>query len=334
MKTAKINIHIFLRKPYKFENHSIEKLFKTIIKKKDKEIKFKFLICPFVSSGLLNRLLNCLWAYFNQGDINHISGDINFISLFLNKDKTINTYHDCYNLRQYDGFKKWILKIFWYYLPIYKSRYITTVSNFTKKELKKFFNIKKDINVISNFIPDNNYLIKKKNRKKILIIGTTINKNLDRILYAIQDLKIEIIIIGKINNNHIKFLKKNKIIYKNFTNITETKLIDCYNQALVLLFPSLYEGFGLPIIEAQRMCVPVITSNLSPMKEIVNNSTVLVNPRNIKDIKSKLKRIINNRSLRNNIIDKGYKNSFRYAPSKSRNQYFQLYKKLFKENSK
>ena len=96
---------------------------------------------------------------------------------------------------------------------------------------------------------------------------------------------MEIIIIGKINSYQIRYLNKNKILFKNYINISERKLIDCYNQARLLLFPSLYEGFGLPIIEAQKMCVPVITSNISPMKNIVNNSAILINPKDIMILK-------------------------------------------------
>ena len=166
IKSDKISVHIFLRKPYKFENHSIEKLFNTITKDKDNNFKFKFLICPFYSSGFFKRIFNCFWALFNQGDINHISGDVNFISFFLDKNRTINTFHDCYNLRQYSGFKKMVYKFFWFYIPIKKSKYITTVSNFTKREIKKLVKTKKKIKVISNFIPENNYIIKKKIEKK------------------------------------------------------------------------------------------------------------------------------------------------------------------------
>ena len=328
IKSDKISVHIFLRKPYKFENHSIEKLFNTITKDKDNNFKFKFLICPFYSSGFFKRIFNCFWALFNQGDINHISGDVNFISFFLDKNRTINTFHDCYNLRQYSGFKKMVYKFFWFYIPIKKSKYITTVSNFTKREIKKLVKTKKKIKVISNFIPENNYIIKKKNRKKILIIGTTKNKNLDRILLAVKDLKIELIIVGEININQTKFLKSNKIIYKNFINVSESKLINLYNQAKILLFPSLYEGFGLTIIEAQRMRVPVITSNISPMKEIVNNSALLVNPKDIKDIRIKLKKLYYNTKLRQTIIKKGYINSLNFDPNNFKKKYFYLYEKI------
>ena len=332
INTDKINVHIFLRNPYKFENHSIEKLFQTLKKDKNNNFKFKFLICPFHSSGIFKRVFNCFWAFFNQGDINHISGDVNFISLFLKKNKTINTFHDCYSLRQLSGFKSIIYRYFWFYLPIKNSKYVTTISNFSKKELKKFININKKIHVISNFLPDGNYKIKRKIKKnKILIIGTTKNKNLDRILISIKDIKIEAIIIGKINENQFRYLKENKINYKNYINISETKLINCYNQARVLLFPSLYEGFGLPIIEAQRMCVPVITSNISPMREIVNKSAMLVNPKDINDIRKKLHKICFDSKLRKTIIKKGYVNSLNYNPKVYKNQYFNLYEKIFKK---
>ena len=331
-KIDKINVHIFLRKPYNFENHSVEKLFKTIAKDKDCNLNFKFLVCPFHSNGFFKRIYNCFWAFWNQGEINHISGDINFISLFLNKNKTINTFLDCYSLRRLSGLKRIIYKYFWFYLPIKNSKYVTTISNFSKKELKKFININKKIHVVSAFLPDGNYKINRKIKKnKILIIGTTKNKNLDRILISIKDIKMETIIIGKINENQIKYLIENQIKYKNYINISEAKLINCYNQARVLLFPSLYEGFGLPIIEAQRMSVPVITSNISPMKEIANKSAILVNPKDINDIRKKLNKICFDSKLRKTIIKKGYINSLNFNPKVFKKLYFDLYEKIYRK---
>ncbi len=331
-KIDKINVHLFLRKPYNFENHSVEKLFKTIAKDKDCNLNFEFLVCPFHSNGFFKRIYNCFWAFWNQGEINHISGDINFISLFLNKNKTINTFLDCYSLRRLSGLKRIIYKYFWFYLPIKNSKYVTTISNFSKKELKKFININKKIHVVSAFLPDGNYKINRKIKKnKILIIGTTKNKNLDRILISIKDIKMETIIIGKINKNQVKYLIENQIKYKNYINISEAKLINCYNQARVLLFPSLYEGFGLPIIEAQRMSVPVITSNISPMKEIANKSAILVNPKDINDIRKKLNKICFDSKLRKTIIKKGYINSLNFNPKVFKKQYFDLYEKIYRK---
>ena len=67
-RLKKIKVHIFLRKPFKFENHSIEKLFHSIIKEKNDEFKFILLECPFYSSGFLKRFYNCVWAFFKHSD--------------------------------------------------------------------------------------------------------------------------------------------------------------------------------------------------------------------------------------------------------------------------
>ena len=326
----KIKVHIFLRKPFKFENHSIEKLFHSIVKEKNDEFEFILLKCPFYSRGILRRFLNCIWAFFKQGDINHISGDTNFISIFLDKNKTINTFHDCYNLRHYIGLKKIIFKLFWFYIPIKKSKYITTISDFTKRELKVLLNTNKEIKVIDCFLTENNYKKKKiENKNCALVIGTTKNKNIDKIFSAVKKTTFELLIVGKLNHKQKNFLLKNNIKYKNFINVSEKKIIELYNMSFVLINPSLYEGFGLTNLEAQKMGVPVITSNISPMKEIMRDSAILINPNDENEIYRNLNEIHSDKLLRNKIIIKGYKNILDYDMNFAKKKYFDLYKKIF-----
>jgi glycosyltransferase involved in cell wall biosynthesis len=290
----KKRVHIFLRKPVKSINHSIEKLFHKIAKEKSDEFKFVFLKCPFYSKGILRRFFNCIWALCNQGDINHISGDVNFISLFLNKSKTINTFHDCYHLKYLTGLKKIIYKFFWYSMPIKKSKYITTISNFTKYELKKNIKTDRKIAVIKNFSTINSCVINKSKKKHFfIVIGTTDNKNLDRILSAVKNLKFKLVIVGYLNSSQKEFIKKNRIKHKNFINVSEAKIIQLYSQSLVLINPSLYEGFGLTNLEAQAMGVPVLTSNISPIKSIMGKSAILVNPYNVNEIHKKWRIFLN-----------------------------------------
>ena len=326
----KIKVHIFLRKPFKFENHSIEKLFQSIIKEKNDEFEFVLLKCPFYSRGFLRRFFNCIWALFKQGDINHISGDINFISIFLDKNKTINTFADCYNLRNFTGLKKIIFKLFWFYIPIKKSKYITAISDFTKRELKVLLNTNKEIKVIDCFVTENSYIKKKiKNKNCALVIGTTKNKNIDKIFSAVKKTTFELLIVGKLNHKQKNFLLKNNIKYKNFINVSEKKIIELYNMSFVLINPSLYEGFGLTNLEAQKMGVPVITSNISPMKEIMRDSAILINPNDENEIYRNLNKIHSDKLLRNKIIIKGYKNILDYDINFAKKKYFDLYKKIF-----
>ena len=329
-RLKKIKVHIFLRKPYKFENHSVEKLFNSIVKEKNDEFEFILLKCPFYSKGFLRRFLNCIWAFFKQGDINHISGDTNFISIFLDKNKTINTFHDCYNLRHYIGLKKIIFKLFWFYIPIKKSKYITAVSDFTKRELKELLSTNKEIKVIPNFLTENEYKKKKiENKNCALVIGTTKNKNIDKIFSAVKKTTFELLIVGKLNHKQKNYLLKNNIKYKNFINVSEKKIIELYNMSFVLINPSLYEGFGLTNLEAQKMGVPVITSNISPMKEIMRDSAILINPNDENEIYRNLNEIHSDKLLRNKIIIKGYKNILDYDMNFAKKKYFDLYKKIF-----
>ena len=87
--------------------------------------------------------------------------------------------------------------------------------------------------------------------------------------------------------------------------ITEEKLPEYYRGASSLVFPSLYEGFGLPIIEAMACGTPVITSNISAMPETAGGAAFLVDPYSSKDIANGIRQVINNKMLRNELRKKG-----------------------------
>ena len=115
---TKKKIHIFLRKPRYGTNFSIENWYLEMIKNfSNKDIEFKVKVCPLESKGILNRVFITFWAFFNQGDVNHITGDINFISFFLNRKKTINTIHDHASFIRLKNFKKYIYYLFWMKIP-------------------------------------------------------------------------------------------------------------------------------------------------------------------------------------------------------------------------
>ena len=210
-----------------------------------------------------------------------------------------------------------------------KSKYITTISNFTKHELKVLLNTNKEIKVIDCFLTQNNY--KKKiieNKNCALVIGTTKNKNIDKIFLAVKKTTFALLIVGKLDHKQKNFLLKNNIKYKNFINVSEKKIIELYNMSFVLVNPSLYEGFGLTNLEAQKMGVPVITSNISPMKEIMRDSAILINPNDEHEIHRNINKIHRDKLLRNKIIIKGYKNILNYDIKFAKKKYFDLYRNI------
>jgi glycosyltransferase involved in cell wall biosynthesis len=95
--------------------------------------------------------------------------------------------------------------------------------------------------------------------------------------------------------------------------IEADKLPEIYRGAVALVFPSLYEGFGLPVIEAMACGTPVITSNRTALPEIAGNAAILVDPEDVASIADSIERIVGDESLRNELIAKGLKRSEIYT---------------------
>lgn len=172
---------------------------------------------------------------------------------------------------------------------------------------------------------------KKKFNKKptILIIGTSPNKNLERMICAIKGINCKLRIIGRINFNIKDKLNSMGIEYKELFNLTNEEVFQEYKKCDMLLFVSLYEGFGLPIIEAQAVGRPVITSNLEPMKSIGSTGALYVNPFKIDQIHKSILMIISNSALRERLISNGRKNASNYKLNKIKNEYLELYKNFY-----
>jgi glycosyltransferase involved in cell wall biosynthesis len=86
-----------------------------------------------------------------------------------------------------------------------------------------------------------------------------------------------------------------------------------YDAAKIFVFPSLYEGFGLPPLEAMALGTPVVTSNTSSLPEVVGNAAVLVNPENVFDISRALHRVLVDKALREKLKQRGYEQAQRYS---------------------
>ena len=84
--------------------------------------------------------------------------------------------------------------------------------------------------------------------------------------------------------------------------MSNDELVDLYNMADFFVYPSIYEGFGLPILEAMASHAPVITSNISPMTEVAGDAALLVNPLDDKDLETKILKLAHDTELKHNLI--------------------------------
>jgi glycosyltransferase involved in cell wall biosynthesis len=147
----------------------------------------------------------------------------------------------------------------------------------------------------------------------ILHIGSAWNKNLSNHIQAVKGIPCLLKIVGKLSENHRLELINAGIDFENVVHLTDNEILFLYHSCDILLFASLAEGFGLPILEAQMVGRAVITSNRGAMAEVAGNGALLVNPLSIESIHDGLISIIHNDSLRELCIDEGFKNTHRYG---------------------
>ncbi len=319
------------------EFFSLEKVFRQIAKSLSQKIfEISFQQVKYISNsvGILKNLVSFKPL---KADIYHITGHITFISLILPSKNTVLTIPDLGILQFRKGLRRLILKKLLFDLPIRKSKYITAISQTTKDDIVQ--NIACDANKIRVIeIPlDENFTTEEKAEfnaecPRILQIGTAPHKNLPNVIKAIEGLKCQLIIIGRLDENTISLLKKKNIQYQNEFEIDEDQIKQHYQLADLVVFCSLFEGFGLPIIEAQAMKTPVITSNINPMEEVAGNGALLVNPHNYQEIRQAIEKLTNDKVLRENLVSNGIENTKRFHHQFIADKYAELYLEIFEKN--
>lgn len=150
--------------------------------------------------------------------------------------------------------------------------------------------------------------------KYILFVGTLQpRKNVARLIEAlseIQDKNIKLVIVGKkgwmfeeIMKAPSKYGVSDRV--KFIDNVSDEELPGFYADASCFVLPSLYEGFGLPILEAMQSGCPVITSKVSSLPEAGGDAAIYVNPHDSSDIAQKIDRVLSDENLRNEMVKKG-----------------------------
>ncbi|MCB9062453.1 MAG: glycosyltransferase family 4 protein [Halobacteriovoraceae bacterium] len=268
------------------------------------------------NNGLFSHLLRILWYQivlpFRITDKNTIFYSPLPEGSIWGRFDQIVTIHDIIPLRfeEYHKNLKWYYKIF-IPLIIKKSKYIVTPSEFTKKDIIDYFKTPEYKIIVAPNGFDHTTFYKEDNIEKenfmVFIGDLRPHKNFDNTIKAFAKTKgIKLKIIGKQDGRFyfkaLELINQLGLIDRvEFTGyLTDDELRIILNSSKGLLFPSLYEGFGLPIVEALACNCPVLTSRGSSMQEVANEHTLFVDPYNIEDIYNKIEILRNNQNKQMN----------------------------------
>lgn len=318
---------------------------------KSENVSYKSIIFPY-------RYFNILWnnlklfpveKFFGKADLVH---SLDKRAPFTKKAKVIISVHDMswyiseYNCEKKGLAGKQIME------TLKRSDGIIVFSEFIKNEIIKYFPfIREKIHVIHSGVSERFRFIDKKfipeqiNKKYpwnnfIFYIGLLDDprKNLIRLISAYaalkkkKKIKQKLVLCGQLykpmRNDLLRFLRKvnlpdDIIIYTKW--IPDEEIPYLYNKAKLVLFPSLYEGFGFPILESMACGTPVITSNISPMKEIADDAALLIDPKNEKELADSIEMILSDAALYNALVRKGLDRRTKFTWKKTAHETLKLY---------
>lgn len=309
-----------------------------------------------------NRFFRIFWQlfifpfslWFKKVDILHSPNYITpLVKLVF---KSIVTIHDMTIFLFPEKHSKLRRLFFRFMMPIFikKADKILAVSNNTKKDILRLLKVDgKKIAVIYESISEYYNNIKKLNLNRkilekygiykdfILFVGMIEpRKNILLLLKAFieldSELDLDLVIVGKkgwyfkniedftdgLNNKNLK----NKVIFTGY--VPENELKYFYQSAYIFVYPSLYEGFGLPPLEAMACGTPVITSNVSSLPEVVGDAAIKINPNDLEELIRAIRLLYTDKSKREELITKGFEQSKKFDANDVARRVISIYESL------
>jgi len=325
-----------------------------------KNPNFHKILAPYRWYTLLEQI--CMPKILNKYNLDLVHFP-HFNVPFLYRRKFVVTIHDLI-LLQFPTVRGTTLNPIFYKIKFWAYRFIIwsaikrakkviTVSNFTKKELLKYY--KNDLSeekIIVTYeagsdweeneknISSNDLEILKKYgilKPYLLYVGNAYpHKNLERLILAFSRIdlaqKYQLVLVGKIDYFYekLKKLARNKnienVVFLGY--ITDEILSLIYRKSEAYVFASLYEGFGIPPLEAMSKNVPVISSNHPCMKEILEESAYFFDGKNEESIAEAMKKVLEDEEIRKDLIEKGLQQIKKYSWKKMSQETSEIYQKI------
>jgi len=327
---ARVQVCYILRHP-EAHFHSIERLCHVLASAMRNHAEVSIYTMPFASS-ILGAPANLLRLPRTPNSIYHVVGDVHYAALALPRERTVVTYHDAVSLHRLSGLRRHLVLEYSYRRPMECAGAVTTISQFAKSELEEACGgLNRPVHVVHNPADPVFSGVRPhpcSGRPGILQIGTLPHKNAEIVVRALAGMDCDLHIVGPPDAHLSQLASALRVQVGWHTGIGDRELVELYAAATVVTFASGYEGFGFPVIEAQAVGCPVITSTCCSLPEVAGDGALFVEPGNVDALRSAIRRVLDDPSLRSRLIERGRRNVERFNVSTITAQYLAIYRSL------
>lgn len=264
------------------------------------------------------------------------------------KTKLVLTLHDT-AFRTFPGSVSRLFALYYRYIvpkAIRRAAYIVTVSEASRREIMRYYpEAEAKMSVIPLGIHHKYRVVPEiRKRRQILFVGSVnARKNVTGVIEAFEKLPLDcgasLVIVGRFFGNFplpgpmaaaLQRAEANEnIIFK--TGLDDAALVREYNAAACFVFPSFYEGFGLPPLEAMACGTPVIASDLAPMTEVCGQAALYVDPHDTDALVGMMLHLLNDDALRAEMTSKGLEHVKRFSWEKAAKSHMDVFTKVLQE---
>lgn len=311
--------------------YSIERLFDNLSLVLSERFRIRVVRVPCQSRGAIRCIRNLIFTARLRADVIHVTGDIHYCALAVPRRRCVLTVHDLCSLRRLTGLRRHVLSVLWYALPLRWARYVTAISDETKQQLEREFPVVLGkVALVHNCVDtafEDSFRCDRATLgiPQVLQVGTGWNKNLERVAQACSGLRLRLRIIGRLSPEQRAMLESSGCDWSFAADLSAEDLLREYCESAALIFVSTYEGFGLPIVEAQAVGIPVITSRVAPMTEISGGAALFVDPHSEEEIRAALVELLSSAQLAKKLSAAGRRNAEKFNISAVSRKYASIY---------